>query len=283
MCPETNGQTPDSDGETEPSPDPEPKPGDVVSVEEAQRVIDKQFEAHYRIQTNLYQLVRAMIAAVAASVAVISFLYTSDLNVSIPGINTNFQTASNDISSTISIGDFTILTLSESFPEFLIAFSFVIFFITSFCAGMICAAAIVEALGTLLRNFSAPQLMPLHRTTNIERIAENQASQSDVSDTYLDWIEHNQDDVIDASSNLNHIYNQMFRAVLLFVIAGAFGVYTYFVMVQIGLLSLFILILLSIFAYFHEENEDKIPRQNMILVVGLSAVIAFLSLFVLLI
>jgi len=192
-----------------------------VSYKRAEDILEKQFEAHYKIQDNLFKAVRLVAIGVTVIGALISFPFSNDLNLPDPS-----QTAQNEITDLsgnvgIILFDNNIFTISEFLASAIVLIGILLMALLAFYFFIKGAVEIGVAAYNLINGLQSPSLEPI----NSEYTISEGSSVSD-KDTIGDWIIQNHKKIDSSSKSLDNVYSGILRSaiyILLSLIAVVFG------------------------------------------------------------
>ena len=215
----TNEEGSNNDGNSD--TDTEQEGTEAVSYERAEDILEKQFEAHYNIQDNLFKAVRLIAIGVTVIGALISFPFSNDLN--LPDLNQTSQDQIADLSGNVGVilFDYNIYNISDDLASFIVLLGILLMASLAFYYFIKGIVEIIYSSYNLISGLQSPSLEPINSKYTIS----DKKCKPD-RDVIESWIIQNYEYINSSSESLDNVYGGILTAaiyILLALIAVIFG------------------------------------------------------------
>lgn len=232
-----------------------------IPYEESQRIIDKQFEAHYNNQDNIFRLLRSIVAIVAVGVAFVSALISGSASgqFQIPTFEENLSKAISNTSTQVP----DIIPIIDSLPQivpigYVLAGTLFLSFVSFLCI-VLGGFELIVAIYGILTSLSPPKLKPIHRDSEVTYSFTSVENDGEMGIIYNNWIESNRGLIHKSNERLGIVYSKFLKSSIFFAMGIIYLTLAYFVAIDAGV-SLTTMLISGIIVY--KMIERKLPEDE---------------------
>lgn len=216
-----------------------------ISFEEAQRIIDKQFETHHKNQNNAIKLIRSMVASFAVLITLVSAILSGRVTqfINIPSFTENLNRVwQSRFTQYPGIFGFKLGPLPEEVTIIYVVFGMLTLLAIGFVMLALGIRDVSFAIIGLFTTLSAPNLNPISDESDVEKVLNKESVKNDLGKTYKKWIESNRKPIAFSNQRLNATYRRLFSGSIYLAIGVLYFLLTYFAAVDTGVVVTLVVI-----------------------------------------